>query len=64
VDSFLELPPAARAPGSENSRRLTESLDVVAEELTRLSGEIGHQRRLGFDTQHRFIETRYGRRDD
>jgi len=60
VDSFLELPPAARDPKGENSRRLSESLGVVAEELDRLSGEIGRERRLGFETHHRFIETRYG----
>jgi hypothetical protein len=63
VDTFLELPSPARDPRGENSRRLTESLGVVADELTRLSGEIGEGRRLGFDTQHRFIETRYGGSD-
>jgi len=61
VDSFLELPPAARDPRGENSRRLAESLGVVTDELDRLSGEIGRERRLGFETHHRFIETRYGR---
>jgi hypothetical protein len=64
IDSFLELPPAARDPKGENSRRLAESLGVVAEELDRLGGEIGRERRLGFATQHRFIETRYGRSED
>lgn len=60
VDTFLALPPSARDPRSESSRRVAESLDIVAEELTRLSGEINHNRTLGFETQRRFIATRYG----
>ena len=59
VDSYLALPPAARDPRSENSRRLTESLDVVAAELTRLCGEIDGCRETSFEIEHRFIETRY-----
>jgi hypothetical protein len=59
VDTYLSLPPAARGPDSENSERLTESLGIVAGELERLSGEISRDGHLSFDTQHRFIETRY-----
>ena len=36
VDSYLELPASARAPGSESSQRFTESLDIVAGELDSL----------------------------
>lgn len=63
VDTFLELPPASRVPGTESSERLTESLGIVADELTRISSDVASQRSLGFDAQHRFIETRYGNDD-
>jgi hypothetical protein len=59
VDSYLALPPEERDPRSENSRRLSESLDVVAGELTRLCGEIDGCRSADFEIEHRFIETRY-----
>lgn len=59
VDSYLDLPPSARGPRSESTDRLVDSLEIVADELARLSGEIGQNRQLGFDTQRRFIETRY-----
>ncbi len=59
VDTYLALPPRSRDARSENSRRLAESLDIVAEELGRLSSEVHRDRTLHFDTQRRFIETRY-----
>jgi hypothetical protein len=59
VDTYLSLPPGERDPRGETGRRLGESLDIVAEELDRLSIEIGRERRLSFDTQQRFIESRY-----
>jgi hypothetical protein len=59
VDTYLALPPRSRDARSENSRRLAESLDIVAEELGRLSAEVHHDRTLHFETQRRFIETRY-----
>ena len=62
VDSYIALPPEARAPQSENARRLTESLGAVAEELTRLCGEVDGCREASFAVEHRFIESRY--RDD
>jgi hypothetical protein len=63
VDTYLALPPASRDLQSENSRRLSESLDIVADELTRLSAEAGQERAFRFETQQRFIETRYGSDD-
>lgn len=63
IDSYVELPPAGRDPHGENGRRLTESLDIVAEELDRLSDEICRERGLRFETQTRFIESRYRGRD-
>jgi len=59
VDSYITLPPEARDARSDNSRRLTESLDVVAGELTRLCGEIDGCRSASFEIEHRFIESRY-----
>lgn len=59
VDTFLALPSSAREPRSENSERLAESLSVVAEEITRLSGEVSRDRTISFETQRRFLETRY-----
>ncbi len=59
VDTWLDLPPSLRAPGSEASRRLTESLDIVADELDDLLERCCRDRQIGFETQHRFIETRY-----
>jgi hypothetical protein len=61
VDAYLELPP--HALGGENAERLTASLDTVAEELDRLSENICRERGLKFETQTRFIESRYRARD-
>ena len=59
VDSYLALPPEARDPRSNNSRRVTESLGIVADELTRLCDDLDGCRSSQFETEHRFIETRY-----
>ena len=59
IDSYLELPASARAAGSESSQRFTESLDIVANELDSLLDTCCRDRQLSFDTQQRFIETRY-----
>ncbi|MDQ4088591.1 MAG: hypothetical protein M3177_11380, partial [Pseudomonadota bacterium] len=59
VDSYLGLPASARAPASEESRRFADSLGIVAEELDHLLEQCCRERQLSFETQHRFIETRY-----
>jgi uncharacterized integral membrane protein len=59
VDAYLALPPEARDTRSENSRRLAEGLDAVAEEMNRLCGEIDGCRATSFEIEHRFIESRY-----
>jgi hypothetical protein len=59
VDCYLELPPERRQPQGENERRFAESLEIVADELDRLSGEISRDRLTEFETQRRFLETRY-----
>lgn len=63
VDSYLALPPESRGRGTENDKRISESLGVVAEELTRLCGEIDGCSEASFEIEHRFIESRY-REDD
>ena len=59
IDSYLELPPTQRRTGSESSERFTESLDIVARELDELLETCCRDKQIGFDTQQRFIETRY-----
>ena len=59
IDSYLGLPSAMRGPQSESSQRFAESLGTVAEELDHLLETCCRDRQLSFDTQHRFIETRY-----
>jgi hypothetical protein len=60
VEAYLELP--AQNLGGENAERLTASLDTVAEELDRLSDAICRDRGLTFETQTRYIESRYRER--
>jgi hypothetical protein len=59
VDSFLALPERDRRPGSESIQRFTESLDIVAGELDSLLSQASRDQKSSFDTNHRFIETRY-----
>ena len=59
VDSYLALPPNARGAASENSRRIAESLDIVADELAEICRNLDECRSTSFATEHRFIETRY-----
>lgn len=62
VDTYLDLPLSMRSPGAESTTRFTESLAIVAQEFDSLLDRCCRDRQLGFETQHRFIETRY--RDD
>lgn len=59
IDSWLALPPDERGAASENSRRITESLDIVADELAEICRNLDASRTTEFATEHRFIETRY-----
>jgi hypothetical protein len=59
IDSYLALPDADRGPRSESSTRFTESLAIVAEEMDRLLDRCCRDRHARFETQSRFIETRY-----
>ncbi|MGZ8282639.1 MAG: hypothetical protein ACXWUN_06760 [Allosphingosinicella sp.] len=59
VDSYLELPPSTRGPAAESTQRFSESLDIVGQELDHLLDQCCRDRQLSFETQRRFIETRY-----
>jgi len=59
VDSYLDLPSGSRAPDSESTRRFIESLDIVGGELDHLIEQTNCERQMSFETQRRFIETRY-----
>lgn len=63
IDSWLALPAPSRGSGSESSRRITESLGIVADEMDHLLERCCREVQSDFDTQSRFIETRY-REDD
>lgn len=59
VDTYLALPPSARRPGSEASRHFAESLGTVAQEFDHLLEQCCRERHLSFETQRRFIASRY-----
>lgn len=59
VDTYLGLPAAERGFHSPTSERLAESLVIVADQLDDLCERIADERRMGFETERRFIETRY-----
>lgn len=59
IDTYLALPPDERGAASENSRRISESLDIVADELADICRNLDECREADFATEHRFIETRY-----
>jgi hypothetical protein len=61
VQSYLALPSQEQRSRS-NTDRLIASLDTVADELVRLCREAGRDRLLNFDTQERFIHSRYRER--
>jgi len=59
VDTYLNLPPAERSFQAETSVQLADSLGIVAGQLDDLCERIATERRMGFDTERRFIESRY-----
>jgi hypothetical protein len=61
VESFLALPSQERKLRATTDR-LIASLQTVADELVRLCREAGRDRLLNFDTQERFIHSRYRER--
>lgn len=62
IQAYLELPASAREADPDYGRRLIEGLDTIASEAVRLTKEVCRESLTSFETQGRFIETRY--RDD
>jgi hypothetical protein len=63
VNSYLGVPASARNANPEIAKRLIDGLGIVAGELQRLCEELSRDQLLSFETQGRFLETRYGRDD-
>lgn len=59
IDTYLGLPVPERAVHSGTGDRLAESLGIVADQLDDLCRRVAEERRMGFETERRFIETRY-----
>lgn len=59
VDAYCELPSVAKADEPEHEKRLVEGLGTLAKELGELSREANRQRLMRFETQGRFIESKY-----
>lgn len=63
VNSYLGVPASARDANPEIAKRLIGGLGIVAAELKRLCQELSRDEMLNFETQGRFLETRYGAED-
>lgn len=59
VTTYLSLPPAERGYYAETNERLAESLAIVADQMDELCERVAEERRMGFETERRFIESRY-----
>jgi hypothetical protein len=60
VNSYLGVPASAREANPEIAKRLIGGLGIVAAELQRLCEQLSRDEMLNFETQGRFLETRYG----
>jgi len=60
VTTYISLPP--REPGFQDrsSADLAESLRIVADRMDELCDRAAHEKRMGFETERRFIDSRYG----
>lgn len=63
VNSYLGVPASARDANPEIAKRLIGGLGIVSTELKRLCAELSRDEMLNFETQGRFLETRYGAED-
>lgn len=59
VTTYLSLPPGERSFHAESSRRLAESLGIVADQMDDLCEQVRTERLMGFEAERRFIESRY-----
>lgn len=60
VTTYLSLPPAERGFHDRSSAELAESLAIVADRMDELCERVAHEKRMGFETERRFIDSRYG----
>lgn len=63
VNSYLGVPASARDANPEIAKRLIGGLGIVAAEMQRLCEQLSRDEVLNFETQGRFLETRYGAED-
>jgi hypothetical protein len=59
VHAYCELPAAARAEDPAHGQRLVAGLGTLVEALARLSQEVNRDRLMRFETQGRFLDSRY-----
>lgn len=59
VTTYLSLPPGERGFHDQSSAALADSLRIVAERMDELCERVANEKRMGFETERRFIETRY-----
>jgi hypothetical protein len=64
IDRYLNVPPAYRtdfdAEGLSVDDRLVESLSAGRQALTEIAQDLARQDKMAFETQGRFIKSRYG----
>jgi hypothetical protein len=59
VHAYCELPAGIRDSDPEHERRLVEGLETLVEALARLSKDVNRDRLMRFETQGRFLQSRY-----
>ena len=60
VTTYISLPPGERGFHDRTSTDLAESLAIVADRMDELCERVAHEKRMGFETERRFIDSRYG----
>lgn len=60
VTTYLSLPPGERGFHDQSSAALADSLRIVAERMDELCERVANEKRMGFETERRFIDSRYG----
>jgi hypothetical protein len=59
VHAYCELPAAARAEDAAHGAKLVAGLVTLVDALARLSSEVNRDRLMRFETQGRFLDSRY-----
>ncbi len=60
VTTYISLPPGERSFDDKTSTDLAQSLAIVADRMDDLCERVAHEKRMGFETERRFIDARYG----